>query len=151
MQGVGVQTISGSPIRRWHSLVAWLVAAAVLSAGCTTLKAKRLPPEALQAQIRDGSILQAGDEASIVTEDGKEHVIKVSAVGPDEIAGTGDGGESVTVLIDDVLALRTREVSVGRTAAVGVGVYLLVAVVLLALALDDLTEDIVDALLGTSD
>ena len=57
----------------------------------------------------------------------------------------------MTVLIDDVLALRTREVSVGRTAAAGVGVYLLVAVVLLALALDDLTEDIVDALLGTSD
>ncbi|MDE0193753.1 MAG: hypothetical protein OXQ90_20575 [Gammaproteobacteria bacterium] len=112
------------------------------------MKSKQLPPEALQAQIRNGSVVQAGDEVVIVTKDGNEHAFKVSVVGTDAIAGTVDGDASVTIPIDDVLALRTEEISVGRTALAGVGVYLLVGSVLFALAFQDMMEDLVDGVFG---
>ena len=140
--------VSGFQGHRWRRSVAWLVAAAMMGGGCTTMKSKQLPPEALQAQIRNGSIVRPGDEVIIVTKDGKERTLKVSAVGPDGIVGTPDGDASVTIPIEDVLALRTLEVSVGRTALAGVGVYLLVGGVLFALAMQDAMEDIVDALFG---
>lgn len=120
--------------------MAWLVAAAVLGSGCTTLQSRQIPPEALQAQIRNGTAVQAGDEVNIVTKDGNEHIFKVSAVGTDAIVGTLDGGAGVTVPIDDVLALRTREVSLGRTVLAGAGVYLLVASVAFTLAILELVE-----------
>ena len=132
----------------WRRLVLWLVAGAMLAGGCTTVKSKQLPPEALQAQIRNGSLVQAGDEVVIVTKDGKEHTFKVSAVGTDAIVGTVEGDASVTIPIDDVLALRKEEISVGRTALAGVGVYLLVGGVLFAFAMQDMMEDVVDALFG---
>lgn len=132
----------------WRRLVVWLVAVAMLAGGCTTMKSKELPPEALQAQIRNGSIVQAGDDVIIVTKDGNEHTLKVSAVGTDAIVGTLDGDASVTIPIDDVLALRTREVSVGRTALAGVSVYLVVGGILLVLAMEDVMDAFVDALFG---
>jgi len=120
----------------------------MLGSGCTTVKSKQLPPEALQAQIRNGSAVQAGDEVVMVTKDGNEHTLKISVVGTDAIVGTVDGDASVTIPIDDVLALRTEEISVGRTALAGVGIYLLVGGVLFALAMQDMMEDVVDALFG---
>ena len=144
----GSYPVPGFQPHRWRRSVAWLVAAAMMGGGCTTMKSKQLPPEALQAQIRDGSIVQVGDQAIVVTRDGKEHTFEVTAVGPDAIVGALDGGESVTIPIDDVLALRTQEVSAGRTAMAGIGVYLLVGGVLFALAMQDAMEDMVDALLG---
>ena len=148
VQAAGVQRVSGFQPGRWARCVVWLAAAAMMGGGCTTMKAKQLPPEALQAQIRNGSVVQAGDEAVIVTKDGKEHAFTVSAVGTDAIVGTLDGGDSVTVPIDDVLSLRTQEVSVGRTALAGVGVYLVVGGILLVVAMQDVMEDFVDALFG---
>ena len=122
------ENVPGLQARRWPRVVAWLVAGC-LCAGCTTLQSKQLPPEALQAQIRNGSVVQTGDEVSIVTKDGEEHTFRVAAVGTDAITGTLDGGASVTVPIDDVLSLRTREISLGRTALAVAGVYLFVALV----------------------
>ena len=145
VQATGIENASGCEVPRW---VAWLVAAAMLSGGCTTVKSKQLPPEALQAQIRNGSIVQTGDEVSVVTRDGEEHTFKVSAVGTDAIVGTLNGGASVTVQIEDLLALRTREISAGRTALAGVGVYLLVGGVLMVVAMHDIVDDFVDALFG---
>lgn len=147
-QALRVHSVPGFRAHPWPRSVAWLVAAAMLGAGCTTVKSKQLPPEALQAQIRHGSIVRPGDQVSIVSRDGMEHTFEVSAVGTDAIVGTQDGEEGVTIPIDDVLALQTREISVGRTAAAGVGVYMVVGGVLLALAMQDFTEDVVDAFLG---
>ena len=144
----GGHPVAGFVPHRWRRFLAWLVAAAMMGGGCTTMKPKQLPPEALQAQIRNGSIVQAGDQVMIVTQDGKEHTFVVSAVGTDAIFGTQDGNASVTIPIDDVLALRTQEVSVGRTALAGVGVYLVVGGILLVLAMQDAVEDIVDAIFG---
>ena len=112
------------------------------------MKSQQLPPEALQAQIRNGSIVQTGDDVNLVTRDGAEHTLIVSAVGTDAIVGTLEGGASVTVPIDDVLALRTQEVSVARTVLAGVGVYWLVASVLVVVALHDIADEIADAIIG---
>lgn len=141
--------VTGFQLLRWPRLLAWLVAAAMLGGGCTTLQSNQLPPEALHAQIRNGSIVQTGDEVSVVTKDGAEQTFIVSAVETDAIVGTLDGGASVTVPIDDVLALRTEEISVGRTVLAGVGVYFIVGTVLLAVALHDVTEEILDAVFGS--
>ncbi len=143
----GGDPVPGFQAYRWRRSVAWLVAAAMMGGGCTTMKSNQMPPEALQEQIRSGSIVLAGDEVSVVTGNGKEHTFRVSAVEPDAILGTVEG-ESVTIPIDDVLALRTREVSVGRTALAGVGVYLLVGGVLIVLAMHDMMEDIMNAMFG---
>lgn len=148
MAHVTALNVSGFQQLRWPRLVAWLVAAAMLGGGCTTLKSNQLPPEALQAQIRNGSIVQTGDEVSVVTKDGAEQTFIVSAVGTDAIVGTLEGGTSVTVAIDDVLALRTEEISVGRTMLAGVGAYSLVAIALFAIAFHDFAEDFADAFVG---
>ena len=81
VRAAGVQRVSGFQPGHWARCVAWLAAAAMLGSGCTTVKSKQLPPEALQAQIRNGSAVQAGDEVVIVTKDGNEHTLKVSVVG----------------------------------------------------------------------
>lgn len=142
------QSRAGFQARRGPRFLAWLAAATLLCGGCTTLKSQQLPPEALQAQIRNGSIVQTGDEVNLVTRDGAEHTLIVSAVGTDAIVGTLEGGASIAVPIDDVLALRTREISAGRTALAGVGVYLLVGGVLMVVAMHDIVDDFVDALFG---
>lgn len=144
----GAYSVSGLQAPRWRPTVAWLVAAAMLAGGCTTVKTKQLPPEALQAQIRSGAIVEAGDKVAVVTRDGEEHTFKVSAVGTDAIAGALEGGGNVTVPIDDVLSLRVEEVSVGRTALAGVGVYMLVVGIAFALAITDIMEEFTDAIFG---
>ena len=127
-----IRNVPGFRVRRWRRALGWVVAAALLGGGCTTLKTEQLPPEVLQAQIRGGSLVQAGDEVTIVTRDGSERTFTVAAVEADAIVGTRDGGAGITVPIDDVLALRTREVDVLRSVWAGVGVSVLVASVLAA-------------------
>lgn len=124
--------------------VAWVVVVALLSGGCTTLKPSQLPPEQLRAEIRNGSILQVGDEASIVTDDGAEHILTVTALETDAIVGNLEGGAQVTIPIDDVLAVRTQETDGVRTALAAVGGYVIVWGAVATYALMSMFDDLLD-------
>ena len=124
--------------------VAWVVVVALLSGGCTTLKPNQLPPEQLRAEIRNGSILQVGDDASIVTEDGDEHILTVTALEVDAIVGNLEGGAQVTIPIDDVLAVRTQQVDGARTALAAVGGYVIVWGAVAAYAFMSMWDDLLE-------
>ncbi len=102
-------------------VVTCLLAVGALSVGCTTVKPSQLPPDALRSGIRSGTLIQAGDQVSVVTVDGAEHGIKVSTVTADAIQGESPEHGFVTVAIDDVVALRKREVEPVRTTFVALG------------------------------
>lgn len=65
----------------------FLFAVALAGSGCTTLQSTQLPPDELRYGIRSGSLVQPGDEISVVTVDGKDYSFTVGHVGEDEIRG----------------------------------------------------------------
>jgi hypothetical protein len=75
-----------------------------------------LPPEELQAQIRQGTLIQPGDRVRLVTEDEQEYRFEVTSVDRQSI-----GGDGIRVPIDEVIAVRTREFSTGKTALLAAG------------------------------
>ena len=95
-------------------VVAGLVVAAVLGA-CTTMQSSQLPPDALHAGIRSGALVEPGDTVRAITVDGEEHALTVSAVDSETIRGESSDGSQVAVAIDDVIALRRREIEPVRT------------------------------------
>ena len=108
--------------------------ALAFASGCTTLKPVEMPPEQLHDLISRGEVAQVGDRIKVVTADGSHHELRVTAVTDDSIAG-GD----IDIAIADIIALKTREFSGGKTAALAGGTYLVYSVMaglvaLLALA-----------------
>lgn len=121
---------SGSYSSYRHVLVC-LLATTLLNGACTTLKSSQLPPEALRSGIRSGSLVAAGDSINVVTADGTQHAFEVSTVDREHIRGESADGRAVIIRIDDVVALRTREIEPVRTTFASVGaVYALAAFVL---------------------
>lgn len=96
---------------------------------CTTLEPADVPPDKLQEQLRNGVLVGAGDRVRLVTADEKVHKFRVKEINleQDMVLGRKDG-----IPIEDILALETREVSVGRTTlltgGVGIGVAALIAI-----------------------
>lgn len=96
---------------------------------CTTLEPVNVPADDLQQQIRAGTLVSAGDRVRLVTADETVHKFRVTEVnlGQDMVMGRKAG-----VPIGDIVALETREVSVGRTAlltgGVGIGLAMLIAI-----------------------
>ena len=117
-----------------------LLAAALAGFGCTTLQSTQLPPDELRDGIRDGSLVNTGDEISVVTTDGREHFLDVRGVDRDAIRGELSGGEETVVAIDDVIALRTHQTERVRTTyavlggigAGGIGAFFLLILILWA-------------------
>jgi len=101
--------------------------------GCTSLQTIEAPPEKLHEQIRAQGIVKAGDKIRIITEDRKEHEFVVTAVTEDEI-----NGKDVSIPIDSIVTLETREFSTGKTVLLGAGitgtVLLIGALLLIAVA-----------------
>ena len=101
--------------------------------GCTSLQAIEAPPDKLHEQIRRENLVKVGDKVRIITEDQKEHQFVVTAIYENEIRG-----EDVTIPIDSIMTLETREFSTGKTVLLGVGitgtVLLIAAALLLAVA-----------------
>ena len=118
-------------------IVAGLLLALASMVGCTTLQSTRLPPEEIRYGIRNGSLVQPGDQISVVTNDGKERVLKVREVEADAIRGALMGGEETEVAIDDVVALSTPQLEPVRTVfyAFGASMGTLYLLALLALYL----------------
>ena len=96
---------------------------------CTTLKPVDVPPEGLQQQLREGTLVAAGDRVRLVTADEKVHRFRVTEINLEQDTVLGD---TVEVPIEEIVALETREVSVGRTAlltgGIGIGVAALIAI-----------------------
>jgi hypothetical protein len=99
------------------------------SVGCTTLEPVDVPADELQRQLIAGQLVQPGDRVRLVTADEVVHKFRVIEVSP------GQGlvlGRDERVPIDEIVAVETREISVGRTAlltgGVGVGMAILIAI-----------------------
>jgi hypothetical protein len=101
--------------------------------GCTSLQTIEAPPDKLHEQIRYQDIVKVGDKVRIITEDQKEHQFIVTAINEDDISG-----EEVTIPIDSIVTLETREFSTGKTVLLGAGItgtaLLIAAALLLAAA-----------------
>ena len=98
---------------------------------CTTLEPVEVPADELQEQLRNGALVAPGDRVRIVTADEAVHKFRVTeiSVEQDMVLGREHG-----VPIGEILALETREVSVGRTTlltgGIGIGVATLIAIAL---------------------
>ncbi|MYD99074.1 MAG: hypothetical protein F4X98_17015 [Gammaproteobacteria bacterium] len=111
---------------------------AVLS-GCTSLQTSPLEPAQLRSAIRDGSLIEPGEDVWLTTQDGKVHAFKVTSVDVDLVRGALLGGEPVEVPIDDIVSLRTVELQPAQSALAGLGIYYLAGTaIVMAMVVDDL-------------
>ena len=110
-----------------RTCVVVLLTLALLSTSCTTLKTTEAPPEEVHRLIMTEDILKPGDEVKIVTTDGVAHEFRVTRIDRERGLVVGDGDE---IPIVDIVALETREISVGRTALLAGGVTYVVLVLL---------------------
>ena len=96
---------------------------------CTTLEPVEMPAEELQRMILAGEIPLAGESIKVVTADGKTLQYRVTEL---DAENRLIHGEEVTVPVDDVVAIETREFSMGRTALLAGGSYVFLALLALA-------------------
>ena len=96
-----------------------LIALALLSSPCTTFKTIEAPPEEVHRLIMTEDILKPGDEVKILTSDGVVHEFRVTRIDRERGLVVGNGDE---IPIVEIVALETREISVGRTVLLSGGV-----------------------------
>ncbi len=96
---------------------------------CTTLEPVNVPADELQQQLRSGTLVNVGDRVRLVTADETVHKFRVTEISLEQDLVLG---RKAGVPIDEIVALETREVSVGRTSlltgGVGIGVAVLIAI-----------------------
>lgn len=112
--------------------------------GCSNVQTIEASPEALHQRIRQGNLIKVGDAVNVFTGDEKEHRFVVTAIDADEIHGkslraSSEGDkisreEVVTIPIDSVVAVQTREVSIGKTALLTGGIYGIMLLIFIATA-----------------
>jgi hypothetical protein len=90
-----------------------------------------MPAEELQQKIVSENILQPGKRAKIVTSDGQVQKIKVSRV--DTENGVIETNED-PIQIADIVAVETRDFSMGKTALLTAGSYTILVLVAAAVA-----------------
>jgi hypothetical protein len=103
---------------------------ALLCSGCTTLRPTEVPPDRLQHMIAHERLFEAGDRVRLVTAEGEVYKFRVTQL---DLAEGVVVGRDHAVPIEDIVAVETREVSVGKTAAL-VGGLAAVRVLLLSMA-----------------
>lgn len=104
-----------------------LLSAALLSAGCTTLRPIEGSPAELRQRINSGALLKPGDRVVIVASDGTVHRFAIKSVDAGIIQG-----RSESVPIEQVTRLRQRQFSRSKTAALVIGIGLACSVIGLA-------------------
>ena len=105
------------------------VLAAIVGAGCTSMKPVEMPPAELHEKILSENILHAGESVRVVTADGQIRKLLVIEVDTDERV---IHGKDVSIDVDQVVAVETREFSLGKTAALAGGSYLLFLMIAIA-------------------
>ena len=102
---------------------------AISNVACTTLEPVDVPADELQQQLRAGALVAAGDRVRFVTADETVHKFRITEISLEQDMVLG---RKAAVPIEEIVALETREVSVGRTAlltgGVGIGVAALIAI-----------------------
>jgi hypothetical protein len=105
--------------------------------GCTSLHKIDMSEDQLHEKIRAGELLSEGDRVQIITFDKKRHEIWVTAI--DETLVYGEKAvrrekqaraarkverRKVSVPIDDIAGIKTRDFSVGKTTVLSGGLLL---------------------------
>jgi len=116
-------------------------------AACTSLKTVEMSSDELQQRIRAGEIMGEGDRVRIVTADREYKEILVTGVDETSVHGKKPAradtpahgmrpveGEAVSIPIDGILAVETREFSVGKTAVASGSIYYLFIAIMGAMA-----------------
>jgi hypothetical protein len=106
-----------------------VLAVAIGLAGCTTLRPIEGTSIELRQRISSGELLEAGDRVSIVTTDDKTHRFAVTGIGPGFIDGKAD-----SVSIEQIVSLKKRQFSRGKTLALVGGVVLVAGLAVYAAA-----------------
>lgn len=98
-------------------------------AACTTLKPVDVPADELQQQLRSGALFAAGDRVRLATADEATYRFRVTEI---DLETGVVLGRKAAVPIDEIVAVETRELSVGRTTlltgGVGIGIAALIAI-----------------------
>jgi len=97
--------------------------------GCTSMKTLEMSATDLQAQIRAGQLIKVGQRVEFVTTDGKEHRFTVTGIDQQVV-----DGHKESLQIDDIVGLRTREVSAGKTSLLVGGVVSAWVIIAIAIA-----------------
>lgn len=93
-----------------------LVASVYLS-GCTSMQTVEQSPEFIQSEIAQGRILTQGIEAIVYTNKGKKFAFMVTDVSNGHITGeTEDDKRIVRIAIDEIIAVQSEQISVGKTS-----------------------------------
>jgi hypothetical protein len=96
---------------------------------CTSMRPVEASPEELAARIRQGNVVQVGEKVTIVTKDGRKDQFTVTAIDEFTVKGNKE-----SIPIDDIVALKTKEISLGKTAlltgGIGLTFYLLLGIAL---------------------
>ena len=101
------------------------------ASACTTLQPIEMAPDELQQKIATDNILPPGKQAKLVTNDGKTRKVTIRHVDTDSGVIATDGEP---VLIADVIAVETKDFSIGKTALLAAGTYSVLALIALAAA-----------------
>ena len=101
-------------------LISTLIVILIIT-GCTSMKPVELSPEQLQDRISAGELVNEGDKVKIVTTEGKSHQFVVTDINDTTIVG-----DNIEVPIVDIIALRTKEFSGGKTAGLAGGTVVLI-------------------------
>jgi predicted membrane GTPase involved in stress response len=109
-----------------------LIAASLIALcpACSNMEPVEATPEQVQHMIVAENILPPGEAVRVVTSDGKIHKFRVTEV---DAENGLIRGEKTELDIDDVVAVETKEFSMGKTALLAGGTYL--ALALLAIAI----------------
>lgn len=86
----------------------------LLSCACTTLRPTEASPEELQRMITHENLLETGDRVRLVAADGAVYKFRVREI---DLQNGVVVGPKESVPIKDIVAVETREVSIGKTAA----------------------------------
>lgn len=89
-----------------------IVLSTFLLCSCTSLKPIELPAEELQQKIIAGDIVLVGEKARLITADGNERKLHVTAVTESMIVA-----KDIEIPIVDIVAVETRQISAGKTTA----------------------------------
>ena len=100
-------------------LPAFLLIITISNISCTTLTPTEVSPEQIQQLLAAGNLLGPGDRVEIATSDGKVYEFRVTQI--DQEAGLVLG-ENEQLPIKDIVAVKTREFSMGKTALLAGGV-----------------------------
>lgn len=96
---------------------------------CSSLEPVEMPAAEVQRMILAGEIPLEGESIKVVTSDGKSHEYRVTEVDEEKRLIRG---KEIAVAIDDVVAVETREFSVGKTALLAGGSYVFLALLAIA-------------------